>query len=58
MKKKKILIINGHPDKESFNYAISEAYKTGGLKSGSEIKEINHYGFEIHSFKQKNEILS
>lgn len=40
MEKKKILIINGHPDKESFNYAISEAYKTGGLKSGSEIKEI------------------
>lgn len=40
MEKKKILIINGHPDKESFNYAISEAYKTGGVKSGSEIKEI------------------
>ena len=38
---KKILIINGHPDKESFNFGISEAYKTGVKKSGAEIKEIN-----------------
>ena len=37
----KILLINGHPDKESFNYALSEAYKKGALKSGAEIKEIN-----------------
>lgn len=26
---KKILIINGHPDKESFNAALTEAYATG-----------------------------
>jgi putative NADPH-quinone reductase len=38
---KKILIINGHPDKESFNYALSEAYKRGAEQSGAEIKEIN-----------------
>ncbi|NLP58741.1 NAD(P)H-dependent oxidoreductase [Lutibacter sp. B1] len=38
---KKILIINGHPDKESFNYSISEAYKTGVISSGSQLKEIN-----------------
>lgn len=38
---KKILIINGHPDKESFNYGISEAYKTGALASGAAIKEIH-----------------
>lgn len=36
----KILIINGHPDSESFNYAISEAYKIGATKSGSEVQEI------------------
>ena len=36
----KILIINGHPDKESFNYGLSEAYKKGAEKSGAEIKEI------------------
>lgn len=37
----KILIINGHPDTESFNYALSESYKKGALQSGAEIKEIN-----------------
>ncbi|MBG6129312.1 putative NADPH-quinone reductase [Aquimarina sp. EL_43] len=38
---KKILIINGHPDKESFNFGISEAYTKGVKKSNAEIKEIN-----------------
>ncbi|MDO6674604.1 NAD(P)H-dependent oxidoreductase [Tenacibaculum sp. 1B UA] len=38
---KKILIINGHPDKESFNFGLSEAYKTGAKKSTAEIQEIN-----------------
>ena len=38
---KKILIINGHPDKESYNYALSEAYKTGAASSGADIKVIN-----------------
>jgi len=38
---KKILIINGHPDKESFNYGLSAVYKKGAEKSNAEIKEIN-----------------
>jgi NAD(P)H dehydrogenase (quinone) len=38
---KKILIINGHPDKESFNFALANAYKKGALESGAEVKEIN-----------------
>lgn len=38
---KKILIINGHPDRESFNFGLSEAYKQGAGKSNTEIKEIN-----------------
>lgn len=38
---KKILIINGHPDKESFNYALSAAYKKGAIKTNAEIREIN-----------------
>lgn len=38
---KKILIINGHPDKKSFNYGISKSYKIGAANSGAEIKEIN-----------------
>lgn len=38
---KKTLIINGHPDKESFNYALSDAYIKGAISSGADIKEIN-----------------
>ena len=38
---RKILIINGHPDKESFNFALSATYKNGAKKSNAEIKEIN-----------------
>lgn len=38
---KKILIIKGHPDKESFNFALAEAYKKGVQKTDSEVKEIN-----------------
>ena len=38
---KKILIINGHPDKESFVFALAEAYKNGVKKSGTEFKQIN-----------------
>ena len=41
MNKKKILIINGHPDIESFNFALSASYKKGALKTNAEIKEIN-----------------
>jgi NAD(P)H dehydrogenase (quinone) len=35
---KKILIINGHPDKESFNFALAEAYKKGAIASGAEMR--------------------
>lgn len=38
---KKILIVNGHPNKESLNFALAEAYKKGAAESGAEIKEIN-----------------
>jgi NAD(P)H dehydrogenase (quinone) len=40
MSRKKILIINGHPDKESYNYALSDAYKRGAEKSGAHVEEI------------------
>lgn len=36
----KIVIINGHPDEESYNFAIAQAYKSGAEKSGAEIREI------------------
>lgn len=37
---KKILIINGHPNKDSFCVALAEAYKKGAIASKAEVKEI------------------
>lgn len=37
---KKVLIINGHPDKESFCFGLHESYKRGSISKGYEIKEI------------------
>jgi len=41
MNQNKILIINGHPDKESFNFGLAKAYKTGAEISNAEVREIN-----------------
>ncbi len=38
---KHVLIINGHPDKQSYNYAISDAYKKGASKTNAAITQIN-----------------
>jgi len=38
---KQILIINGHPDKQSYNYALSKAYKEGANKTNAVITQIN-----------------
>jgi NAD(P)H dehydrogenase (quinone) len=37
---KKIVIINGHPNKESLNFAFAKAYNKGATNSGAEVKEI------------------
>jgi len=37
---KKILLIQGHPDSESFNFCLYESYKKGAIASGAEVKEI------------------
>lgn len=37
---KKIVIINGHPNKESFNFALAEAYKKGAEQSNTAISTI------------------
>lgn len=39
--KKNILVINGHPNKESFNYALANAYQKGALKSGAQVDMIH-----------------
>ncbi len=38
---KKILIINGHPDKESFNWALSESYRKSAVMAEAEVITIN-----------------
>lgn len=37
---KKILIINGHPDSESFNFALAGAYKKGAESVGAIVYEL------------------
>ena len=38
---KKILLINGHPDPNSYNAALSQAYLDGALLVGAEVDTIN-----------------
>jgi NAD(P)H dehydrogenase (quinone) len=38
---KNILIINGHPDKESFCFALAESYKKGAVAAGANCKLVN-----------------
>ena len=38
---KNILIINGHPDKESFCFALAESYKVGAYQSGAVVKLVH-----------------
>jgi NAD(P)H dehydrogenase (quinone) len=37
----KILIINGHPNKESFNQALATAYEDGAIKSGATVSMVH-----------------
>ncbi len=38
---KKILIINGHPNKNSFNFSLAAAYHKGATESGAHVSQIN-----------------
>ena len=44
---KNILIINGHPDKESFCFALANQYKTGALASGANCKMVHLIDLEF-----------
>jgi len=56
MTHKKILLINCHPNADSFNFGLATAYKNGAIQSGAEVKEIIirdlkfdtnlHYGYQ------------
>lgn len=57
---KKILVINGHPVKKSFNAVLAESYRVNALKSGAEVKVIHisdlHFGSPfLESFTSENQ---
>lgn len=39
--KNNILILNGHPDKESLNAALADAYTKGATEAGANVQQIN-----------------
>ncbi len=47
---KKILIIQGNPDKTSFCDALAESYKKGALRANADVKEINVREIEFDPF--------
>lgn len=58
---KHILIINGHPDKQSFNYALAEAYKKGAKTTNAHITQLNIAELEFnpnlaHGYRQRTEL--
>ncbi|WP_108822647.1 NAD(P)H-dependent oxidoreductase [Dysgonomonas sp. Marseille-P4361] len=58
---KKVLIINGHPDKESFCFGLHQSYKKGSLEAGNEIKEIILPDMEFnpilqHGYRKRTEL--
>ena len=50
---KKILIINGHPNTNSFNYVLSEAYKKGATTQGCEMKQLDIAKLKFDVFNLK-----
>lgn len=58
---KKILILQGHPDKQSFNHALHAAYKKGALQAGAQVEEIfvGDLPFKLsleHAYRQRTEL--
>ena len=58
---KKILIINGHPDQNSFSLALAKSYEKGVLSAGASCKLINLYELSfdpvLHTgYKVKSEL--
>lgn len=45
---KKTLIINGHPDKESFCFALAESYKKGADSAGADCKLVHLIDLEFN----------
>lgn len=47
MSSKKILILNGHPDPESYNKALAESYYQGAKESGAEVQIIHMHELDF-----------
>ncbi|MCR9253716.1 MAG: NAD(P)H-dependent oxidoreductase [bacterium] len=45
---KRVLVINGHPDKESFNYALADAYLDGLQESNTYVQLLNIADLEFN----------
>lgn len=45
---KKVLIINGHPDKQSFCFELVRQYKKGAVKAGADCKLVNLADLEFN----------
>ncbi len=46
---KNILVINGHPDRESFNWALSESYAKGAVMAEANVETINLIDLDFDS---------
>jgi putative NADPH-quinone reductase len=46
---KDLLIVNGHPDKESFNHALSQAYLDGTVNTDAEVVTLNIADLEFNT---------
>lgn len=61
MKKKKIFILLGHPDKDSFNGTLVEEYEKGAIDGGHEVRRmsIGEMKFDPilwHGYREKQEL--
>lgn len=56
---KKVIIINGHPNPDSFNYALSKAYKKGAEKRGAVVRQIDiaNLNFDVFELKLLNNFI-
>ena len=58
---KQVLVINGHPDKQSFNWALAQAYTDGARKTDSTIWQLNITDLKFNpnlsfGYRQKTEL--
>lgn len=58
---RKILIIQGHPDPESYNRALHYSYKKGAINTGAEVREIfvGDLSFEVnlkYGYRKRTEL--